>query len=94
MKTIIYSKDNPVSVKKVTDMKPRHPKFIFLELGETEAVKEAKADKTRILIELDAPMKAKNPIKAVAKPVAKKEAPKKEAKKPAAKKKPKAKKKK
>lgn len=60
MKTVIYSQENPVSVKKVKDMKARHPKFTFLEVGETEAIKAVMTDGVSIIIELDKP-KAEKP---------------------------------
>lgn len=102
MKTVIYSKENSVSVKKVKDWKPRHPKFTFLELGETEAIKAAKDDPKTIIVELDKPKKVIKPtngavpkkLKAEKKPVAPKAEKEPKAKKTKAVKKPKDKKKK
>lgn len=70
MKTIIYSKENPVSVKKVKDWKSRHPKFIFLELGEDKAVKEALADGSIRTVELDKAKAKKKAVKSTVDPVA------------------------
>ena len=42
MKSIIYSKENPSSIAKVKELKSRHPKFTFIELGDKEGIKNAK----------------------------------------------------
>jgi hypothetical protein len=62
MKTIvIYSPDNEVSVAKVKDFRARHPKFEFLTVDDTDAIKLAKAGVVsgNKIIELDKPKKAK-----------------------------------
>jgi hypothetical protein len=53
MKTIIYSKENSESVKRVEEWRKKHPKFTFLELGQEEAIKEAKEKNSGNIIELD-----------------------------------------
>lgn len=62
MKTIvIYSPENDESVNKVKDFKARHPKFEFLTVDDTDAIKLAKAGikNGNKIIELDKPKKAK-----------------------------------
>jgi len=65
MKTIIYSKDNPANERRIADMKRRHPKFTFVELGDKDAVKEAKENPMTIVVEMDteAPKAVNKPVK-------------------------------
>ena len=86
MKTIIYSKDNPQSVERVRIERKKHPRFIFLELGDTEAVTKAINNDSDSIFMLDKPKKIEAPkVKKSTPPKVKKPtAPK--VKKPAAKK--------